>query len=91
MANRYFDAPLGVLKEGAAADVIVMNYNPPTEMNDSNVNGHILFGMQGHDCVTTIANGQILMKDREIKVVDEEKVYAEVREQAADLWKSING
>ncbi len=91
MANRYFNAELGVLKEGAAADVIIMDYNPPTEMNENNVNGHILFGMMGHDCVTTICNGQILMKDREIKIVDEEKIYADVREQAAKLWTSING
>ena len=91
MANRYFNAELGVLKKGAAADVIIMDYNPPTEMNENNVNGHILFGMMGHDCVTTICNGQILMKDREIKIVDEEKIYADVREQAAKLWNRING
>ncbi len=91
MANRYFNAELGVLKEGAAADVIIMDYNPPTEMNENNVNGHILFGMMGHDCVTTICNGRILMKDRRITVVDEEKIYADVREQAAKLWTSING
>ena len=91
MAMRYFNAELGVLKEGAAADVIVMDYDPPTEMNENNVNGHILFGMMGHDCVTTICNGQILMKDREITIVDAEKIYADVREQAADLWTSING
>ena len=91
MANRYFDTPLGVLKEGAAGDVIIMDYNPPTEMNENNVNGHILFGMMGHDCVTTICNGQILMKDRRIQIVDEEKIYADIRDEAAGLWKSING
>ena len=60
-------------------------------MNENNVNGHILFGMMGHDCVTTICNGQILMKDRRIQIVDEEKIYADIRDEAAGLWKSING
>ncbi|MDD3339096.1 MAG: putative aminohydrolase SsnA [Lachnospiraceae bacterium] len=91
IANRYFKAPLGVLKEGAAADVIVMNYNPPTELGAHNINAHILFGMMGHDVVTTIGNGKVLMQDREVKVIDEEKAMADIRQESAKLWKSING
>ena len=53
IANRYFKTPLGVLKEGAAGDVIVVDYNPPTQLDASNINGHILFGMTGRDVVTT--------------------------------------
>ncbi len=91
IANRYFKAPLGVLKEGAAADVIVVDYDPPTQMDASNINGHILFGMCGSDVVTTIGNGRILMQDREIKVADAAAVRAKCREVSAGLWKSING
>ena len=36
IANRYFKKQLGVLKEGAAADVIVIDYDPLTPMNESN-------------------------------------------------------
>lgn len=91
IANRFFDAPLGVLKEGAAADVIVVDYNPPTTLDASNVNGHILFGMTGRDVVTTICNGRILMENREIRVIDVEAAMAKCRESSAELWKSING
>ena len=91
IANRYFKAPLGVLKEGAAADVIVVDYIAPTHLDENNINGHILFGMTGRDVVTTIANGKVLMKDREVTVVDVEEVYAKCRESSAKLWKSING
>jgi len=91
IAGRYFKAPLGVLKPDAAADVIVMDYDPPTPMNENNINSHILFGMTGHDVTTTIANGQILMKDREVLVADTEKVMADCRQASAGLWKSING
>ena len=91
IANRYFKAPLGVIKEGAAADIIVMDYIPPTYLGPENLNGHILFGMQGHDVVTTIANGKVLMKDREVLVADVEEAMAKTREEAAKLWKSING
>ena len=91
IAGRYFKAPLGILKEGAAADVIVVDYDPPTHMDETNVNGHILFGMTGRDVVTTIGNGKILMKDREVKVADTARVMARCREESAKLWKSING
>ena len=91
IANRYFNAPLGVLKPGAAADVIVVDYVSPTHLDENNINGHILFGMTGRDVVTTIANGKVLMKDREVKVADVEEVYAKCREESAKLWKSING
>ncbi|MCI8741355.1 MAG: putative aminohydrolase SsnA [Lachnospiraceae bacterium] len=91
IAARYFKAPLGILKEGAAADVIVADYNPPTHLDETNINGHILFGVTGRDVVTTIANGKVLMKDREIKVADPEEIMARCREESAKLWKSING
>lgn len=91
IANRYFKTPLGVLKAGAAGDVIVVDYNPPTQLDASNINGHILFGMTGRDVVTTVANGRVLMKDREIKVIDVEEAMAKCREESAKLWHSING
>ena len=91
IANRYFKTPLGVLKEGAAGDVIVVDYNPPTQLDAPNINGHILFGMTGRDVVTTVANGRVLMKDREIKVIDVEEAMAKCREESAKLWHSING
>ncbi|SHK71663.1 putative aminohydrolase SsnA [Hespellia stercorisuis] len=91
IANRYFKKQLGVLKPGAAGDVIVVDYDPPTPFGADNVNGHILFGMMGRDVVTTVGNGKVLMKDREVKVIDAEKAMAEVRVESAKLWKSING
>ncbi len=90
IAERCFGTTLGVLKEGAAADVIISDYIPPTPMHADNINGHLLFGMVGRHVTTTIANGRVLMKDREIKVVDEEDTMAKVREGAARLAQKIN-
>ncbi len=60
-------------------------------MDETNINGHILFGMTGRSVVTTMCNGKVLMKDRVLLGIDEEKALADVRAQAAKLWKSING
>lgn len=91
IANRYFDTPLGVLKEGAAADVIVADYDPLTPMNENNINSHMVFGLNGSKVVTTMINGNVLMKDRELVNIDEAQTMANCREQARLLSKSING
>ena len=91
MTARFFKHQLGVLKEGAYADVIILDYDPLTPMDASNVNGHILFGMNGRCVTTTICNGKILMKDRKVLVADEKQLMKDCRESAARLWKSING
>lgn len=90
IANRYFDTPLGVLREGAAADIIVADYNPLTPLTPDNINGHMLFGLNGSKVVTTMINGKVLMKDRELIGIDEAKAMADCRQQAALLSKSIN-
>ena len=91
IASRFFRKPLGVLKAGAYADVIVTDYDPLTPMDGGNANGHILFGMNGRSVVTTVCNGKVLMKDRKVLVADEKLVMQECRKSAAKLWQSING
>ncbi len=90
IAQRIFNIPVGVLKEGAAADVIITDYVPPTPMHEKNLYSHILFGMSGRSVVTTICNGQILMRDRVLQNLDEEAELAHVREAAETLAKEIN-
>ncbi len=91
IASRYFDAQLSVLKEGANADVVVMEYKPFTPFSDKNIDGHMIFGMNGRQCITTMANGRLLYKDREFVDIDEEKINAETMKVASKLWHSING
>jgi putative selenium metabolism protein SsnA len=90
IANRYFYTPLGVLKEGAAADIVIADYDPLTPMTKDNINSHMLFGLNGSKIVTTMINGKILMKNRELLYADEAKAMADCRQQAELLKKSIN-
>ena len=72
IGEKYFPDTLGVLKPGAAADIIVMDYKPFTPFSDENIDGHMIFGMTGRQCQTTIAAGKTLMLDRELVGIDEE-------------------
>ncbi|MCL2578460.1 MAG: putative aminohydrolase SsnA [Oscillospiraceae bacterium] len=90
IAGRMFKTKLGVLEAGAAADVIVCDYDPHTPMSADNCDGHILFGMSGRAVVHTIINGQVKMKNRKLVGIDAEAIMAKCRERAADLGKRIN-
>ena len=90
MAERCGFPTLGVLKPGAASDVIVMDYKPYTPFSDANIDGHMIFGMTGRQCQTTMINGKILMKDRVLTEIDEEAVNAHVLESAKRLWGRLN-
>ncbi len=90
IGEKYFGVPLGKLVPGAAADVIVMDYKPFTPFSDANIDGHMLFGMTGRQCQTTICNGKLLMKDRELVGVDEEAVNAHILEESRKLWGELN-
>ena len=90
IANRSFATKLGALEPGAAADIIVVYYDPLTPMTAENCDSHILFGMSGRSVVTTIIDGVVRMKDRELVGIDEAAIMAKCREQAAALSKRVN-
>ena len=90
IAARYFDTPLGVIREGAAADIIVMDYLPFTPLSGDNLDGHMIFGMNGRQCRTTIANGRLLYLDRQFVDIDEERLSAEIFATAEKLWGRVN-
>lgn len=88
IAEKLFGQRIGVLEKGACADVIIIDYHPYTPMNQSNLNSHILFGINGKDTITTIINGKVLMKDRNIIHRSEELLQLSIKE-AELLWKDL--
>lgn len=89
IASNLFGGTFGELKEGAWADVIVVDYFPPTPMNENNWSGHLLFGVSGHAVETTVVNGKVRMLDRVLVDIDEQEISARSREAAQALWKRI--
>lgn len=89
IASKHYKKDLGVLKEGAYADVIVVDYIPHTPLNENTENGHIIFGMTGRSVDTTIINGKVLMKDRILLNIDEESILAKSIEMSNKLWDRI--
>jgi len=87
IAGKYFPGILGRLIPGAKADIIVVDYDPPTPLDENNMNGHILFGMSGRAVETTIINGRSVIEERKLKDIDEAEIMVKSRELARKLWK----
>ena len=87
-ASQLFGFPLGTLQEGAAADVILVDYHPPTPLNDNTVLGHLIFGLSQATVDTTICAGRILMQGKRLTLdLDQAALAARSRELATRLWE----
>lgn len=88
LARQFFpDAPLGVLAPGAFADLIFVDYHPPTPLTADNLPWHIVFGFRSGMVTTTIVHGEILMRDRRILTLDEEQIAAKASEVTLQTWE----
>ena len=83
----FHSADLGVLKPGAEADLIFVNYQPYTELSAGNLPWHMIFGFNESMITTTIAAGKMLMKDHRLLTLDEEKIAYQARKLAGQVWK----
>jgi cytosine/adenosine deaminase-related metal-dependent hydrolase len=80
---------VGIIKEGAAADLIIVDYQPFTDMTAGNLPWHMVFGFRDGMVLTTIVNGKVLMENRELKTMDEEKITHEAFNSSKDVWKKF--
>jgi len=90
IVSRYFPVKLGVLEAGAAADLAMLDYIPPTPLSAQNFLGHFIFGMVDATVDTTIVAGRVLMENKKILSLDEEKLAARSRELAPKMWARIS-
>jgi cytosine/adenosine deaminase-related metal-dependent hydrolase len=90
LAGLFFpSAPLGEISPGALADLIFLDYHPPTPLTAENLPWHAIFGMHGGQVTTTICAGRALMRDRQLTTLDEVAIAARARELAREVWKRI--
>ena len=87
IASRFLGCDVGILREGAAGDVVVSDYRPPTPLSADNFWGHLLYGGAGLQARTVVVGGRVVMRDRELQGLDEEEVFARARERTAKLWE----
>jgi len=90
IAGRIFGLRFGEICQGAAGDITIFDYDPPTPLESENVLGHLVFGISQTEAETTIVGGRVLMENRKLTLnLDEGRVNARARELAKNLWKRM--
>jgi cytosine/adenosine deaminase-related metal-dependent hydrolase len=89
IVERQFGIRLGELAEGLPADMAIMDYQPPTRLSEANFLGHLIFGLVDATVDTTVCRGQILMQNKKILSMDEERIAARSRELAPQMWQRL--
>lgn len=89
IARRQFGLALGEIAEGRPADLAILDYHPPTPLSEANFFGHLIFGLVDATVDTTVCRGQILMRDKKILTMDEERIAARSRQLAPQMWKRL--
>ena len=78
----------GEIREGAVGDIAIFDYDPPTPLDDTNLFGHLVFGISQACCDTTIVGGRVLMENKKLTLnLDLGRINARARELAQSLWR----
>ncbi len=90
IASNLLGYNVGRIKEGFKADLIIIDYEPPTPFNDESFWGHFLFGIIPSGRVkTTIVDGKVLMRDYKLTMLNEKEINNKAKERAKTVWEKF--
>jgi len=89
LASNHLKAKIGKIKVGYAADIMMIEYDPPTPIDKTNFWDHLFFGITESRVNSLYVGGKPLMINNEIKVFDEKEIRENARRIAQKLWKSL--
>jgi putative selenium metabolism protein SsnA len=89
--SEVFGVELGRLAPGAAADVVITTYRPPTPITPANAKFHIFFGLSAAHVASAVVAGRVVMRDHKVLGIDEELVASKARQEAAAVWDRLGG
>lgn len=90
-AGQLLDEPgLGRIEPGAPADLVVLDYDPPTPFTEENLAGHWVFGLTTGHVRDVVVNGELVVADRRLTRADQEKIAADAVAVTARLWQRLD-
>ncbi|GAB4323420.1 MAG: putative aminohydrolase SsnA [Candidatus Sumerlaeia bacterium] len=89
-ARRVFGIPgLGALVSGAPADLVLLDYFPPTPLTADSLKGHLFFGILYAPVFATIIGGRVRMWGGALVGLDEEDIAHRAARSARRVWKRV--
>ena len=83
--------PGGRLEPGEAADMAVVDLDAPHLTPCHDVVSHLVYAARGSDVRHTICDGQLLMREREVLTMDDERVMRAADARAAAMAERVEG
>ena len=89
LVSEQFETPIGPMREGAAADLLILDYRPPTPLDAGNLPGHFLYGMASRQVEAVMIDGVWRMWARRPLSVNPEAISAQAQAAAVGLWSKL--
>lgn len=89
IVRKLWGLELGRLETGARADLVVLDYFPPTPLSPLSQFGHFLFGISHAPVHSLIVNGRYVLREGNLVNVDERRVAARALALAKALWERL--
>ena len=71
------EGELGVIREGALADLILINLDEPQLIPHNSILSGLVYSSTGAEVDTVLVNGEVLMENKTLTTIDESRVYTE--------------
>lgn len=79
------DTEIGTLEPGKKADLIVLDLDQPHLVPMYNLPSHLIYAARGGDVIHSMINGRLVMKQRKLLTIDEQKVIGRMQEIASKV------
>jgi cytosine/adenosine deaminase-related metal-dependent hydrolase len=76
-------------KGDAANNLVVLDYDTPTEINSSNFTEHFVYGISSKHIRHVISNGKLIVKNGMLTTINETEVFAFSKEMGKKLWSAM--
>ncbi len=70
-------------------NLVILDYNSPTEINQDNFLGHFVFGIESAHVDSVISSGKLIVEGKKLISNNEDDILAFAREQADKLWEKL--
>lgn len=86
LAAALIGLPFGKLDAGGPADLVALDYEPPTPLDATSLAGHLLFGIDRSHVESVMVAGRWVVRGRRLVNVNADDIRARTREAARGLW-----
>jgi cytosine/adenosine deaminase-related metal-dependent hydrolase len=89
LASAAFGAPLGPLQPGALADLMILDYRPPTPLDATTLAAHLIHGLSSRHVDSVMVDGVWRLWSRKVLAVKVDDLAGHARESAKAVWSRM--